>query len=240
MHLSTIAAASLMTIAALTPADANAQRGGQQYRAAGAAPAWSLTIDARTMRFDTAGRPAIVVAAPKPIIGFAGEIYRTRRLSVNVNHVECRSGGRTYRDTVTVTADGRNFRGCGGEALVVRPPAPTPLTGEWRIRSIDGRPSWGPRPATVRFENGRASGNSGCNSFSASYQVTRGTLRFGPIASTKRFCGERGANTLEAEVLQRLGRPLSYTIGRGGTLVLTAPGGRSLVLERDRPRPDRY
>jgi uncharacterized membrane protein len=60
----------------------------------------------------------VQVAQPTPrvIVGFAGEIYQTRRLRVNIVHAECSDGmsDRTYRDKVQVDVDGHHYEGCGG------------------------------------------------------------------------------------------------------------------------------
>ena len=50
------------------------------------------------------------------ILGFAGEIYQTPRINVNIVHAQCSDGmsDRTYPDKVQVTVDGRRFNGCGG------------------------------------------------------------------------------------------------------------------------------
>ena len=54
--------------------------------------------------------------AVKPIIGFAGEIYQTPRIGVNVVHSQCKDGrtDRVYPDRVQVDVDGRRYEGCGG------------------------------------------------------------------------------------------------------------------------------
>lgn len=235
MHFSTVAAAALLSVAALMPADANAQSPGQPYRAVGTEPFWSLTIDGRTMRLESPDRPAVVIPAPKPIIGFAGEIYRTRRMNVNVTHTRCSDGmsDRTFRDTVTVTLDGRTLRGCGGETISGGPtPGPNPgpaLRGEWRIRSIAGRPPVRGTAPSIRFDGNRLSGTTGCNSFSGRYDYVRRSLNAGPLISTKRGCIGQ-VNGQERAVLDLLGKPLEVSRLRGGRMVLTARGGRTLVL----------
>ena len=87
------------------------------YHAVGTEPGWTLDIDARTMRFSGPyGEGPITVATPRVIGGFAGEIYQTPRLSVNIVHGTCSDGmsDRVYPDKVQVTVDGRQFSGCGG------------------------------------------------------------------------------------------------------------------------------
>jgi uncharacterized membrane protein len=61
---------------------------------------------------------AVPITEPTPpvIVGFAGEIYRTPRINVNIVHATCSDGmsDRVYPDKVQVTVDGRQFSGCGG------------------------------------------------------------------------------------------------------------------------------
>jgi uncharacterized membrane protein len=89
---------------------------GGAYRAVGTEPFWSLTIDQRQMVFTAPDSQPIAQPTPRVIIGFAGEIYRTPRLNVNIVHAQCSDGmsDRVYRDKVQVDVDGRRFNGCGG------------------------------------------------------------------------------------------------------------------------------
>lgn len=90
------------------------------YRAVGTEPFWSLTLDGQEMVFTEANAPGqrIVQPQPKVIIGFAGEIYQSPRIGVNIVHSQCSDGmsDRTYPDKVQVRVDGRAFEGCGGDA----------------------------------------------------------------------------------------------------------------------------
>ena len=87
------------------------------YRAVGQSADWTLIIDDRYVTFIPGpGQQPILQPSVKPIIGFAGEIYQTARINVNVVHGQC-SDGRTslaYPDKVQVTVDGRQYEGCGG------------------------------------------------------------------------------------------------------------------------------
>jgi len=114
-HLPTILlAAALGACATVPPTPAPAV-----YRALGTEPFWSLTLDGREMVFTEANAPGqrIVQRQPKVIIGFAGEIYQTPRIGVNIVHTPCSDGmsDRSYPDKVQLRVDGRSFEGCGGE-----------------------------------------------------------------------------------------------------------------------------
>ncbi len=234
MHVSAISAIGLLALAACMPASASAQSAAQPYRGLGTEPFWSVTLDGETIRYEPASGPAITVPSPRPIMGFNGERYETRRLTVDITHVKCSDGmsDRTYHDTVVLTVDGRTQRGCGGgtDTAAVPPPA-TLLEGEWTIRSIAGRrPVPGTRP-DVRFQGTRISGSTGCNSFRGSFRFDRGRLTTGPLITTRRACAGP-ANVQEQNVLKLFGQRLSISRNRAGTLVMTGRGGQTLVLAR--------
>ena len=86
------------------------------YPALGTEPFWNMTIGAQEMTFTQPDAQPVRQPTPKVIVGFAGEIYRTPRIDVNIVHVRCSDGmsDRTYPDKVQVTVDGRRFNGCGG------------------------------------------------------------------------------------------------------------------------------
>ena len=87
------------------------------YRAVGQDSNWTLIIDDRYLTFIGApGSQPILQPSVKPIIGFAGEIYQTPRFNVNVVHSRCNDGrsDRAYPDSIQLTVDGRQYRGCGG------------------------------------------------------------------------------------------------------------------------------
>src|SRR5258705_10608502 len=66
---------------------------GGVYRAVGTEPFWNLTIDERQMVFtDRANSVQVSQPTPRVIVGFAGEIYQTPRLNVNIVHAPCSDG----------------------------------------------------------------------------------------------------------------------------------------------------
>lgn len=86
------------------------------YHAVGTEPFWSLTIGERELTFTRPDAQSIRQPTPRVIHGFAGEIYQTPRINVNIVHGRCSDGmsDRVYPDKVQVTVDGRRFEGCGG------------------------------------------------------------------------------------------------------------------------------
>jgi uncharacterized membrane protein len=86
------------------------------YHALGTEPFWNLLIDEHDLTFSEPNAQPIRQPTPQVIHGFAGEIYQSRRINVNIVHGRCSDGmsDRTYPDKVQVTVDGRRFNGCGG------------------------------------------------------------------------------------------------------------------------------
>jgi uncharacterized membrane protein len=87
------------------------------YHALGTEPFWNLLIDERNLTFLQPEAQPITQRTPVPINGFAGPLYQTPRIHVNiVKNQHCSDGmsDRVYPDKVQVTVDGRQFNGCGG------------------------------------------------------------------------------------------------------------------------------
>jgi len=87
------------------------------YRALGTEPFWNLLIDEHHITFIQPDAQPIQQPTPQPINGFAGPIYQTPRIHVNiVKSQQCSDGmsDRVYPDRVQVMVDGRQFNGCGG------------------------------------------------------------------------------------------------------------------------------
>jgi uncharacterized membrane protein len=86
------------------------------YHAVGNEPFWNLLIDEHDITFVQPEAQPIKQPTPKVIVAFAGEIYQTPRINVNIVHAQCSDGmsDRVYPDKVQVTVDGKRFNGCGG------------------------------------------------------------------------------------------------------------------------------
>lgn len=229
-----LAAAGLLTLVALP---ALAQSNAQPYRALGTEPFWSLTIDGSRIRYQPANGRTVTVAKPRPIIGFNGERYEARGMTVDITHVECSDGmsDRSYHDTVTLTLRGRTLRGCGGTILSERPTPGPVIEGAWTIQSIAGRPPVAQSMPRVTFTNVRMSGSTGCNNFNGGFRFERGRLTAGPLATTRRGC-IGPVNAQEQKLLRLFDQPLSVSRNRNGKLVMTARGGETLVLAPVRGR----
>jgi heat shock protein HslJ/uncharacterized membrane protein len=211
-----------------------------EYRASGTEPFWDLTIG-RDMTFTDRGTGLVVVQpTPQVITGVAGEIYRTRRLEVNITHNRCSDGmsDRSYPDTVQVYVDGRMYRGCGGlgDALAPIPPAP-PVGGgiapplertRWTVVAINGRPTPRQGEFTMEFDAGRLSAKFGCNSIGAGYTQTDASLDAGALITTRMACPDMSWETQGSAVLDRV----MTVSAQGPTRVTLTSSAGSIELMR--------
>jgi heat shock protein HslJ len=106
-------------------------------------------------------------------------------------------------------------------------------TGEFVALDVNGAPVAAGRPLTLRLgEGGQASGNSGCNSFTTTYQLaSRERIDFGPIASTRMACAPEIMEQ-EARFLSILGAAGSYSVYGSGAVSIIAPDGRAIRFRR--------
>jgi heat shock protein HslJ len=82
---------------------------------------------------------------------------------------------------------------------------------------------------TAVFDAGTLNGESGCNTYTTSYEVSEGTMTVAPeIAVTAMACPEPQM-AVEDEYLERLPRAATYTID-GSTLTLSDADGETLLV----------
>ena len=160
------------------------------YVASGHAPEWNLVIDAQAIAFMLRGANPVIQPAVQPIIGFAGEIYQTPRINVNVVHAACTDAmtGRAYRDRVQIDVNGRHYEGCGGDPGPMA--AQAALAGsEWRVTAVNGRPTPGDSDGYyMRFEGNEVAARFGCNSMGGNYVQRGSELDVSQMISTKMAC----------------------------------------------------
>ena len=192
-----------------------------RYGAGGSEPWWSLAIEHGRISYDPAdGHSRIVAPAPRPRPIRNGYRLVTPRLIVEVRHVRCEDEAlRDFADTVRVTAYGRTLEGCGGRVL----PPPTLDGTDWVIASIAGTPVRGDG-FSLRFAEGRMSGQAGCNMFNGAYRERRPTLTFGALTVTRRVC-PAPRMALERRALRILTGPVRMNFVDGDSLILTGRGG---------------
>ena len=126
------------------------------------------------------------------------------------------------------------------------------LTGiEWRLISLGPAGSETTAVAgttvTLRFgEDNRASGSTGCNSFSGAYQVRGDNISFSRLVSTRRACLDQNANEQEQRFLSTLGAANRFRLSKGRLTILSDRGrsvlnfvNNSISEPQDSPRDDR-
>ncbi|QNQ11232.1 META domain-containing protein [Sphingomonas alpina] len=203
------------------------------YEAVGTEPGWTLVIDRDLIRYvGDYGRTRVTASTPEPRPSFNGRRYVADRITVDITNVRCSDGmsDRVYPDKVTVTIGRRTVSGCGGRSIVAPAPAPASLlSGAWRIESVGGLPTRGPKPATVTFTGNRIGGSTGCNNFGGTYRFERGFLVAGPLMATQMGC-QPGVMAQELAILGAFNQRLSISSNRGGKLVLSGRGQARLVL----------
>jgi heat shock protein HslJ len=82
--------------------------------------------------------------------------------------------------------------------------------------------------ASLVFEQDAVQVSAGCNTGSGKYQLSGDTIRFEPVATTRKAC-EPDVMTLESAVLAVLEGEAKYTI-EADRLTLTHPSGKGLQL----------
>ena len=99
----------------------------------------------------------------------------------------------------------------------------TPLAGtSWVLVELNGQPlAPGGEPLTLHFaaDEQSVSGYGGCNQFSGPYAQSGASLRFGPLASTRRACADPALSNQETAYFQALESTTRYAV-EGGRLVL--------------------
>jgi heat shock protein HslJ len=202
---------------------------GGVYHATGHAPEWTLTIDERSIAFHRPGQAPVVQPTPPVIVGFAGEIYQTPRIGVNLPHVGCTDSvtGQRFRDRAEVTVDGTRYEGCGGEPAMAGSLAAT----RWRVVAVNGRPT----PATgdywLNFEASRFGAKFGCNGMGADYRQDGETIVPGPVMGTKMACPDM---SFETDAGITLSQPLRMMWTGSDRLRLSSGVNRTIDLVRSK------
>src|SRR5215213_595366 len=137
--------------------------------------------------------------------------------------------------SMSVGAYGQTGRGMSTDQRV--------LTGiDWRLASL------GPAGAetgvvagttvTLRFgEDDRASGSTGCNSYSGTYQVRGDNISFSRLVSTRRACLDQNANEQEQRFLSTLGAASRFRLS-ANRLTIFSDRGRSVLNFVNIPEPE--
>ncbi len=84
---------------------------------------------------------------------------------------------------------------------------------------------------TIRFENGRVTGNASCNTYFGGYSAEGAELELGPLGATRKACAFPAEGLLEARFLNSLAKVKRYGVS-GGFLVLYTTDRETLVFKR--------
>ncbi|MFG2629727.1 META domain-containing protein [Streptomyces sp. NPDC048473] len=114
-----------------------------------------------------------------------------------------------------------------------------PVTGvRWDVDSVtvDGKRTAAPSDARVEIDSkGRATGNYGCNHFTADVRIDGETITVGPGTSTGMAC-EKDVQRFEAAMSRTFGGKLTAAMAKK-TLTLTTEKGDSIALTAQPPAP---
>ena len=89
---------------------------------------------------------------------------------------------------------------------------------------------------TLKFgDDGRASGSTGCNSYSGTYQVRGDSLTFGRLISTRRACLDQNANQQEQRFLSGLEMANRFRLNANRLTILSDRGRNVLNFVNDTP-----
>lgn len=121
---------------------------------------------------------------------------------------------------------------CGGSSGTPSPAASAGgngLDGVWLLTdyvSVDGTNYTVPSSVTpnIRFDGNAASGQAGCNTFSAVANINGNEVRFDTVQVSTNPCEDPMA-TVEAAFLQAINLSTTYTVN-GDELVITNPEGK--------------
>lgn len=117
----------------------------------------------------------------------------------------------------------------GPETTCAGPGDATVENSYWKLMALGGRPARVadniPEPHLLLHPaDQRASGSTGCNRFSGTYQLSGDSLHFGPLVSTRRACLDPDMNQQEQAFLQALGGTRTWK-ATGDTLDLSGEAG---------------
>lgn len=100
-----------------------------------------------------------------------------------------------------------------------------PLAGtQWVLVDLGDRLPLAEVDVTLSFEEDRAGGSAGCNSYGGEYTLKGEEISFGPMASTLMACMEEGVMEQESLYLQRLVQVTSYSLDNGMLVLYLADG----------------
>ncbi len=103
------------------------------------------------------------------------------------------------------------------------------LSGEWTLASINGQPPLEGSTVTAKFEDGRVSGQAGCNSYGGPYSVSGQKLTVSDLAQTLMYCMEpAGLMEQESAFTQAFSQAASFSV-TGDRLEIQNAAGETIL-----------
>lgn len=134
----------------------------------------------------------------------------------------------------TKRAETQELAGATPPTPAVPPTAPVPETTAfrdvwWQVAELEGRKPVGPRVLTLMLgSDGKVGGVSGCNNYSANYQLSGTALKvYAPMIGTRMACPPP-VMAQEERYRDILAGAVSATSGPAGSLIVTAADGRAI------------
>lgn len=199
------------------------------FEARGNEPGWHLTIDADRMRLNWAYGEKQAEAPRPPAVRVDGA-WRYQAddaahdMGALIRDRVCHAAsGMPYPQQVTVTIDGAELRGCGGEPQSL-------LTGtEWVVENIADGGIIDSSRVTLNFDaDGRIHGRASCNRYSGDYTITGEQLRIGENTAATMMACAPALNNQENRFLEVLQDARSFDIDPTGKLIIRSQSGPTL------------
>ena len=202
------------------------------FRARGNEPGWRLDIDAERMTFvaQNGEKRAAPVPAAQRTNAFTRYAARVdgRDITATIFNRPCRDSmtGMPHPYAVEVLLDGKKLTGCGGD------PAALLQGREWVVEDINGKGIIDRSRATLNFgPDGRVSGRSSCNNYTAQYSLTGEGLTVSKAAGTMMAC-EPALMQQESLFLDALQNVRRFDLGPDGALILQTDDRRTITARR--------
>lgn len=135
------------------------------------------------------------------------------------------------------------INGANGAGFVAKPAAPEGaktevdpavlLGADWVVEDLNRGGVIDNTRLTLTFgADGKVSGSTNCNRFNGTYTATATSVSFGPLSMTRRACIGEALSLQQRKYMDALGGVMTWTIEADGALVLTADGGKRVLLRR--------
>ena len=109
-------------------------------------------------------------------------------------------------------------------------PPPTLAGTAWKVTKIGGAETLADRQPTLKFADGQAGGNSGCNHFGGEYTQNGAELTFGELAQTAMLCSPDDVMTQEQNLSTALAAVTQVRVAGDGLELVDAGGKTVLTL----------